>query len=45
MSHMFKDYDVDNARVPHIENLILGTLIVAAFLGPIGYMAARMIGN
>lgn len=31
-------------RFPHISSLLAATLIVASLLGPIGMMAAKMVG-
>ncbi len=39
---MEKEYKENH--FPHISSLLAATLIVASLLGPIGMMAARMVG-
>ena len=45
MSHISKDYDIENARGPNVGGLIIAALVVVSFLGPFGYFAAKFIGN
>ena len=39
-----KNFKFENQNVPHIQSLLLATIVVAAFLGPISVMAAKMAG-
>lgn len=37
-------YEHKESHFPHITSLLAATLIVASLLGPIGMMAAKMVG-
>lgn len=44
MKNIMNINDTNTSNFPHIQSLLVATIIVAAFLGPISLMAAKMAG-